>query len=332
MDELVTVIIPVYNAYDYLERCVNTIINQTHNVLQIILIDDGSTDDSGDLCDTFAKNDKRIEVIHQINKGISGARNAGLDKARGEWITFVDSDDFVSRHYVEDMFAALNEDCDIVVCRYISVQNSTKETDVSFRRFSTVERITGYTASIRHFGKEADLLNTSWAKLFRARLWQTLRYPEGKMNEDVHVAHTFLYNAKNIAITNAVLYAYVQSEGSLMRTKFSIRNLDVVDAWQEAIRFFSKENRPEIVHIARRVYCCRIFDACCICKSEIPHESVTLNSLNRRAREAYREAKPIRGYIDCSRSKSFAYWLKLFAGHWCMPLYNAVFVRNRTYI
>jgi len=138
--------------------------------------------------------------------------------------------------------------------------------------------------------------------------------------------------ARRVVITDSVLYAYVQSSDSIMRSSFSLRHLDVVDAWQEGVRVFSAANKPDLLHIARRVYCSRLFDALCISKREIPHEREAITSLHQRAIEAYRESKPIRGYIDCSGCKAFAHRLKLLIGRRFLPLYNIVFVRGRAYI
>ena len=332
MDELVTVIVPVYNMREYMERCILSITSQSYAVLQIILVDDGSTDGSEGLCDSFAERDARIEVIHRPNGGLSAARNTGLDKARGEWISFVDSDDYVSPYYIEDMLAAVRDNCDIVVCCDVKVPDSVTMDNTLFRRLTHVQRITGYEASVQHFGRDAYILNLSWGKLFRAHLWEKLRYPDGKINEDVFVSHALLYSARHIALTDAVLYAYVQSDGSIMRSDFTIRRLDILDAWHEGVRFFKAVGEPELAHIARRVYCTRVFDAQCICKKCIPHEGEVISGLRQRAHEAHRDAKPIRGYIDCSPIRAFAYRVKLFLGRWCLPLYGLLFVRGRMYI
>ena len=332
MDELVTIIVPVYNMHNYLERCVLSIMNQSYSALQIILIDDGSTDDSGDICDAFSGRDARIEVVHQTNGGLSAARNTGLGRARGDWIAFVDSDDYVSPYYVGDMLAVARDDCDIVVCNSAWVPNSVAIEDVPFQRHTREQLITGREACVRNFGDEAVLFNTAWGKLFRAHLWVGLSFPEGKVNEDLHVSHTLLYHARRIVITDAVLYAYVQSEGSIIRREFTTQRLDVLDAFEEGVRVFAAVGEPDLEKIARRVYCTRVFNACCVCKELIPGETEVRRQLRRRSIEAYREAKPIRGYIDFSPRKVLTYKVKLFLGRWCLPLYARLSVRGRTNI
>ena len=333
MDELVTIIVPVYNAYKYIERCMLSITNQTHSALQIIFVNDGSTDGSGDLCDSFAERDERIEVIHRTNGGVSAARNIGLEQVRGEWISFVDSDDYISPYYIEEMLAAAKDGCDIVVCRSVKVLDSATAETAPFQRLPHSRRITGYEASVQHFGENAHILNLSWGKLIRAHLWEGLRYPEEiTIGEDMFVSHSLYYNARYVVIMDSVLYAYVQSDGSLLRREFTTTRFDVLDAWEAAVHLFETEREDDLLHIARRVYCSRVFDAKCACKKYLPLERETLSLLHRRAVKAYGEAKPIRGYIDCSSSKSFAYRVKLFIGRWCIQLYFLLFVRGRTLI
>jgi len=331
MDDLITIIIPVYNARIYLEKCVITILSQTYTNLQIIFVNDGSTDGSGDICDEYAARDARVNVIHQENKGASAARNAGLNYARGTWIAFVDADDFISPYYIEDMHKAAGDNCDMVICRAAWVNNGNDDNE-PFRRDANVRRITGREACMRNFGKDVILYNSVWGKLFKARLWEGLRFPEGKINEDMYISHALLYRAEYITIMEAVLYAYFQSEESVMRSAFSPKYLDILDAWQEAARFYNEKREYDLENIARRVYCSRVLDARCICGKLIPNEKETLRRLRLRAAEAYREAKPVKGYIDCNTLITYAYRIKLFIGRWSPPLYSFIFLRGRTYL
>jgi len=331
MGELVTIVVPVYNAIGYVARCMASLMKQTYRELQIIVVDDGSTDGSGDLCEELAKQDARVKVIHQPNAGVSAARNVGLSRAQGGWISFVDSDDYVSPHYIEDMLSAAGDSCDMAICRTAWVEEDSDNPE-PFRRDAQTQRITGREACLRNFGKDIQIFIACWGKLFRAGLWDGLLFPEVKIGEDLFVSHSLLYRAKHIAITEARLYAYVQSQGSLMRSASTSNRLDKLDAWQEGVRFFSEAGDYELVHIARRVYCSRVFDAVCVCKKYIPQEREIISKLKSRGADAYRSAKPIRGYIDCSTRKAFAYRIKLFLGRWFRPLYAALFMRGRMYI
>lgn len=342
MDELVSVIIPVCNASGSLMRCVSSITGQTYGALQIILVDDGSSDGSGAICDALSLQDSRIEVVHRRNKGVSAARNTGLDLVRGEWIAFADADDYVAPYYVEDLYlAAVRDECGMAVCRHISVQENHDHgaPASSFRRTENTLRMTAYDACIRHFGSEADLFNTCWGKLFRAHLFTGLRYPEDKINEDLYLSHALLYRSGYVAVTDGVLYAYVQSGNSIMRRSFTPERLDVLDAWQESVRFYSKAGEADLLRVALRVYCSRVQDAQCICGRLIPLEHEVLRSLRFRAKEAYKGLRQVRwrpgssrGYADCTFTKAIAYRFKLMLGRLCLPLYGLLFVRGRTYI
>jgi len=334
MGGLVTVIVPAYNAGDTIERCVDSITGQTYRDLQIIIVDDGSKDDTGGICGSLAENDPRIEMIHQENGGVSAARNAGLQRARGEWIAWADADDYVSPYYIEDMLAAVREDCGIVLCRPVYMDNNDPA-PAPFKRTRDTRYITGREACIRNFGYETNRFNSGWGKLVRARLWVGLRYPVGKINEDIHVSHALLYRAGTVAITDAVLYAYIQTRGSITRGAFSLRRLDILDAWEEATRFFNEGNETGLADVARRVYCTRVMDARFVCKKKAPCESEAHKNLRLRSVQAYDEVKKITRYMDCSARRALAYRMKFFTGRWCYPLYALCFVRfsrRHTYI
>ena len=333
MDELITIIVPVYNARGYIDRCIASLAGQTYPALQIILVDDGSTDGSGDVCRAYAGTDERIEVVRRANGGASAARNTGLDRARGVWIAFADADDFFSPYYIEDMYAAASGGCDMVICRTAWVaEGSDIDMQGPFRRDGGSSRITGREACMRNFGRDVCLFNAVWGKLFRARLWEGLRFPEGKICEDMYVSHALLYRTGDITIIDAVLYAYVQSGSSVMRCAFTLQRLDVLDAWQEGVRFFSEAGERDLEKIAKRVYCSRVFDALHVCKKMIPGEREALRLLRLRAADAYGEVKFFTDYADCSRRRALAYRIKLIIGRWCPPLYALLFIRGRTYI
>jgi len=330
--ELVSVIIPVYNMKDYLIRCVDSALGQTYGNMQIILIDDGSTDDSGGICDAYRDKDSRVEVIHQVNGGLSAARNAGLERVKGQWITFLDADDYISRRFIEhNLFACLEHDADISVGKFIKdIHGNLSEDD--FLQPSQFELITGREAAIRHFGKYAAFLNTAWGKLSRAALWSDLRFPEGKIIEDVFVSHRLLYSAKKIVLSDARLYAYFLSPGGIMRKPFTLERLDALDAWEEGIRFFKSVGDFELYDIARRVFCNRLFDAYGICKKLLPCERNTHKRLRQRSIDAYGDIKRIRSYIDLSFMQYVLYHGKQIVGGYCPYLYSALFLKNRSYI
>ena len=331
-NEVVTVIVPVFNTQQYLVRCVDSIITQTYQNLQIILVDDGSTDNSAAICDDYAARDPRIEVIHRENGGLSAARNTGLCNTRGDWVAFLDSDDYYSRRFVEFNLATCKfYDADIVICMMVYDREGDRGEDI-FTEASRYECITGREAAIRHFGKESNLFNCACRTLCRVTLWKGLRFPEGKINEDVFVSHQLLYSSKRIVISDALLYAYYQRIGSIMRRPFTLARLDALDAWHEGIRYFEKVGEHDLFDIARRVYCNRLFDAYGLCKKLLPEERDTHVQLRRQANNAYREVRSVRSYIDLSAARTFAYKGKQFIGRYFPALYFALFLKDKEVI
>jgi len=331
-NEFVSVIIPVYNTSQYLKRCIESAIAQSYSSLQIILINDGSEDNSGEICDDYATKYPWVEVIHRANGGLSAARNTGLDNARGGWVMFLDSDDYISRYFVEDtLTACLHYNADIAVCQCITDREGNMGEDL-FAKASQHECITGYEASIRHFGKGARILNPACGKLSRASLWEGLRFPEGKTIEDVFVSHRLLYSAKRLVITDARLYAYYQSPDSIMRKPFSLRRLDALDSWREGIRFFEQAGEQGLLDIARRVYCNRLFDAYGLCKKLMPDEHDAHARLRLEAIVTYREVRSVKTYIDLPPKRDIPYRVKQFVGRYIPALYSCMFLKGRTYI
>jgi len=323
MNDLISVIVPVYNAYETIRRCVSTITGQTYSNLQIILVDDGSTDGSGELCAELAEKDGRIEVIRQDNGGVSSARNTGLKHVRGAWLCWVDADDYVSPHYIEDMAAAA-DGCDMSICAY---KATFTDGDFSFSRLDNIWKISGREACKRKFKAELIPYNRVIGKLYRSELWNGIVFPLNKIGEDLFVSHTILYRAKRIAIFDAVLYAYVQTDVSITRSDFSVKRFDALDAYQEGVRFYKSVNEGDLTNISARMYCSRTFDAWYICKKNIRSRE-TLRALRRRGIKAYDDIKKIRDYADYSKSKSRLFKIKFFIGRWCIPLYTFLFTRG----
>jgi len=329
MNELVTIIVPVYNACNYLDRCVASLRGQTYTDLQIILVNDGSTDGSGDLCETLAAADARIEVVHIANSGVATARNAGLNRARGEWIVFADADDYLSPYFLEDLLVVARDGCDIVIGRYTEVPESD-EGCIDFKRGEGLEIITGREACLRiYLSKERILYQIVWGRIFAKHIWENLRFPDGKTAEDAFVSHSLYYNAGSIAILDAALYAYVQSSNSIMRSGFTPRRFDALDMWQEGVRLYREAGDSELESIAVRVYCSQAIDSLHTCKKFMPDDHVMHDRLKRRVKDSYREAKGVFKYIDCGTPRAIAYQIGFFIGRWCPPLYSLIYIRRQ---
>ena len=189
---LISVVIPVYNVEEYISRCISSILEQTYRNLQIILVDDGSTDKSGEICGEYAKVDRRVTVIHQTNGGLSSARNTGIDKATGEYITFVDSDDFVSKEMVAYLFAlAKNNDCDIAISTHNIIRGEKvwKSYNLSGDVKMTPKRC------IEKLLYDDGVDTSAWAKLYKLKLFNGVRYPVGKLYEDIATTYKIFLKA-----------------------------------------------------------------------------------------------------------------------------------------
>ena len=247
MDEKISVIVPVYNVEQYLERCVDSIINQTYKNLEIILVNDGSTDNSGQLCDELAKKDDRIRVIHKKNGGLSDARNVGIDEAEAELVGFIDSDDYID----EDMYEVLINNlkaanADLSMCGHYDVYNNVPESQVSDKKtweLSPQEAI--------KMVMEAKILSvTAVNKLYKKSLFSELKFEIGKIAEDAFIMIKLLDKCNKIVATNEKKYYYVHRENSITTQKFSLKFLNVIEAYEQNKEIIL-EKYPELKEVAQ---------------------------------------------------------------------------------
>ena len=230
MGEKISVIVPVYNVEQYLERCVDSIINQTYTNLEIILVNDGSTDNSGKLCDELAKKDERIRVIHKENGGLSDARNRGIEEANSDLVGFIDSDDYIDSDMYEILLKNLNNtDADLSMCALYDVYNNTPEAQVTNKEtweLSSEQAI--------KMVMEAKILSvTAVNKLYRKSLFSDLKFEVGKIAEDAFIMVKLLDKCKKIVATNEKKYYYVHRENSITTQKFSTKFLNVIEAYEQ---------------------------------------------------------------------------------------------------
>ena len=241
----ISVIVPVYMVEKYLNRCVVSILEQTYNDFELILVDDGSPDGCGEICDKYAKEDKRVKVIHKQNGGLSEARNFGLDRSSGAYITFVDSDDWIEKEYLEVLYQnIINNNADI------SVVNLHKEYDG--RREDPSEISTGLYSgidSMRFFYdiNMATCANVACAKLYKRELFEKIRYPVGRLYEDAFTTYKLFCSAEKVYFSNADLYCYYQRCGSIMNNSFSIKNFDEYNIFLERIEFLKEKGLHELL-------------------------------------------------------------------------------------
>ncbi|MBW8348411.1 glycosyltransferase [Bacillus sp. IITD106] len=247
MKPLISIIVPVYNVQSYLPRCIDSVLEQTFSEYELILINDGSTDDSGNICDEYTKKDSRILVIHKENGGVSSARNVGIDAANGQYIGFIDSDDFIHQKMYEILFlTAKKHSSDIVVCDFLKVRNenvSLNNTDYNIKHFTNTQALNElYTNNYRDAEKWVFL----WNKLFKKDLFANVKFPEGKIYEDELVAHKILYGSKILTHVEIPFYYYFQRADSYIGSQFSRKKFDRIYALSDRIHFFKEINQQSL--------------------------------------------------------------------------------------
>lgn len=249
---LISIIVPVYKVEPYLRRCVDSILNQTFENLEIILIDDGSPDFCGNICDEYAEKDKRIKTIHKLNGGLSSARNAGLDICKGDYIMFVDSDDWVEPNFCEAALQlALTKKVDCVAFGYYEHQDNKR---IPFH--TNQPRIIGTEEAIIHLIRIDEVIfNLAWNKIYHRRLFDNLRYPVGRLYEDQGTTYKAFIRAEKIYVSDLVLYNYDRREDSITGSKNISRLVnDKFDSWCERLEVFKNYSqtlyKEEMKHIA----------------------------------------------------------------------------------
>lgn len=259
-NETISVIIPIYNVERYLRRCVDSVIRQTYENLEIWLVDDGSTDGSGRICDEYSNLDKRIKVIHQNNIGLSGARNSALDRMTGQYVYFVDSDDFIRDNTIQHLFDAMVEEKADMVIAHLEEGNQDSFSSQSVSCDSATVISMGRDDAIKALFSDnyKGIMVPAWGKLYRSELLTNIRFPIGKIHEDEFVAHEILFKCKIIAISDAVLYYHFRRSGSITNETYSIRNLDAVEAVLQRCEFFREKGDRTMYFLAVRDYLRRV--------------------------------------------------------------------------
>lgn len=252
MSELVSIIVPVYNVEKYLKRCIDSLLQQTYQTIEIILVDDGSPDRCGEICDAYANNPK-IKVIHQENQGLSGARNIGIDYASGQWLTFVDSDDFVHPEYVQYLVSICQKyHVKIAQCAFVEgdgdvFPNVGRDVNERVWKFENL-----YTSKTR------DYRTTACGKLYHMSLFETMHFPVGRINEDEDTVFKVMYLEKQCVISNRPLYYYYQDPNSITRTKRNKINFDFLEIFKERMKFLKENDGGSLLNTTRKELCIRL--------------------------------------------------------------------------
>lgn len=227
MKKLVSIILPVYNVEYFIERCLNSIINQSYSNFEVIIIDDGTTDNSIDLCQKYCHNDHRFTIIHQENRGLSEARNTGINAAQGDYLMFIDSDDFVAEDLLHHLVECLeNNNSDIAICDPVHYYPEKSDT-CSFVSGQCIRSYSSREALCELFYQRSFLVS-AWGKLYKRSLFDNIRFPKDMLFEDSAIMYLLFEKCHKITYSDAKLYAYVHRENSITTKKFSKHDLDIL--------------------------------------------------------------------------------------------------------
>ncbi len=315
---LISVIAPVYNVENYIDKCVTSIVNQTYNNLEIILVDDGSTDSSGNKCDEWMRKDSRVVVVHKKNGGLSSARNLGIDVAKGEYLVFVDSDDVIHKEMISVLKKAVDfNKSDMAYCdlKIVNEDESIKEgnvaKDITYLNYSTSE-------FIKDWYDENEVIHTvAWNKIYKKDLFSKIRYPEGKLHEDEFTTYKVALLAKRITYVNEQLYFYMQ-RGNSITGKLNVKRLDVLEAFKERIDI-AKEVDQDFYNNSNVAYLDLIINYYFKFK-----ENDNYNVAKKLKNKFFEEYKRIRSIIHLTNKKKIRYTLFIIN----KKIYKSVFLKG----
>ncbi len=263
---LISVIIPVYKVERYLDKCVNSVLSQTYTNLEIFLVDDGSPDNSGMMCDKYARDDSRVKVIHKKNGGLSDARNAAIDVATGEWLTFIDSDDYVAPDYVDTLYTLVSEKkCMLGVsclCMFFEGEEPVIKTDKKYYEY--YEKCD----ALRLMFYQEKMDNMACGKIYHRSLFASgIRFPYGLIYEDLATTYRLMLKSNKVAVTNKETYFYLQRKDSLDGVVFNSRKFE---SGLKILHDISSDKEiPAEIEKATR---CRLFSFCLHILLEMPDE------------------------------------------------------------
>ena len=249
------IVVPVYGVEPYLPACIESILTQSFADFALVLVDDGSPDGCGALCDAAAARDGRVQAVHKENGGLSSARNAGLEALRRgagfccEYLAFVDSDDLLHPDFLQRLYeVAVREEADIALCAVEDIlENGSPQSPPQLSRPVREGCFAGRALLAEFYGPAATCYTVAWNKLYKASLWQTLRYPEGRIHEDDAVAHLLYWQAQRVVCLAAPLYQYRLRQGSICRDALSAARFDGGAAHAARCRFFVRQKAPRVL-------------------------------------------------------------------------------------
>lgn len=227
---MISILVPVYNVEKYLTRCIDSILAQTYTDYEIVLVNDGSTDKSGAMCDAYGAEHDCIRVIHQANAGLAQVRNVSVAAARGEYITFVDSDDAIEPEYLETLMRDLQETgSDISICSWCEVSDDGVRTELSWDQKEKGLQVWETEQAVKTLLYQKGIDNNMWGKLYAASVLEGVVFPAGKVYEDIAVAYRIFLNAKKVCYRPRALYRYTSNTSGISQSVFTPKRMDLID-------------------------------------------------------------------------------------------------------
>lgn len=306
---MISVIVPVYKVEPYLRECIDSILNQTYRDFELILVDDGSPDNCGAICDEYAANDPRVRVIHQENGGLSAARNAGLDVAKGEYVSFVDSDDAIHPECLSFLWQAyIACGADISIAHFVRFCDVIPSDGVI--TMGIPQSMSGYNACEELFGKDGVTYTVACGKLYKASLFSNIRYPVGRIHEDEATTYKLLYNADKVAMLSNALYFYRQNPDGIMATPFSEKRYDALTAFEERICYFREKGALDLAELGEKTFLISM------AKMAILASKAGVKSPRRYRMPVPKALRIIR---NNSEDENYTFYLSLVRPHWIRP-------------
>lgn len=318
-EELISIIVPIYNVKDYLGNCVNSILKQTYENIEVILVDDGSTDSSGSICDNFALIDSRVSVIHKQNGGLSDARNAGIKNSKGGFIALVDSDDIVCDNFIQTLYEIyLITKSDLVCCELICFYdenenklqpywNRINQKECGYKTYTPME------ITEKSFYQHVSITGAP-QKLYRKSLFDHIEFPVGRYFEDLATTYLFFQKANSISVIDKKLYAYRMRTDSIMNQTFNINKLDCVWAAENMISYFAGYSMNSVYCAAFRVNRL-VYDQ--IPRSYKSERNIVWKEIRKYRRFVLNDIKAkkyerLLAVLSYTGKNLFAFWISLF--------------------
>lgn len=280
-DSLISIIIPVYNVEKFIDRCIKSVINQTYTNLEIILVDDGSPDNCGNICEEYANQDSRIKVIHKENGGLSDARNVGINSATGKYITFIDSDDFVELDYIEYLYGLIQKyNVNMSFCRYNVCYENRKPQLKTLSKECKYSKMQAYKEIL--YAKNFEV--SAWAKMYLTEHFKDIYYPKGKIFEDNDTTYKLVDKNEFIAVGFESKYNYMIRTESITKKEFTEKQLYLIEASDNMCNYLSKYEQLRKAILRKR------------CVARISTFNRMINASNRNRKEEERLRKEILSY------------------------------------